>query len=56
MHTTSAIMLTNPNVIIAEDKGSFANSTPLDLAFVSVEDQLLHLKTSFLAAKAIFAF
>ena len=52
---TSTIVLTNPNMIVTEDKGTLANTTPLHIAFVAMNYQLLHRRASIQAAIKVFA-
>ena len=52
---TSTIILTAPNMVITEDKGTFANPTSLYLAFVGMNNQLFHLRTSLWVAIEILA-
>ena len=53
--TTSTIILADPNMVVTEDKSALANSTSLYLAFVAMNYQLFHLRTSFRVAIEIFA-
>ena len=52
---TSTLILTDPNMVVTEDKGTLANSTSSNLTFIAMNDQLFHLRTSVQAAIEIFA-